>query len=184
MPIVNVRSDMDRILNEVNAEREQMPKAAARALNTAARGYLTDAGRELRKRYPLLKLKDVRPLFDITKFANKDDLQAVITVRGKALSLVRFLVGQNTKQGNGGVYVSVRGGRKFIPHAWVQTLTKKNGDEYQVIFVREGKGRFPIKALKTINIPNALNIAEVYDVLEDLIYSRVDKEFERQLLIA
>jgi hypothetical protein len=183
MPIVNIKSDMDRIAQEVNAEREQISKAAARALNSASRGYITDAGRELRKRYPLLKLKDVRPLFVVTQFASKDVLQAVITVRGKALSLVRFVVGQNTKQGQGGVYVSVKGGRKFIPHAWVQTLKKKNGDDYQVIFIREGKNRLPIKVLKTINIPNALNVAEVYDVLEQQIYGRVNNEFERQLLI-
>ncbi len=183
MPMVNVKSDMDRILNEVNAEREQLPKAASRALNTTARGYITDAAREMRKRYPLLKLKDVRPLFDITQFASVANLQATITVRGRALSLIRFLVGQNTKQGNGGVYVNVRGVRKFIPHAWVQTLKNKRGDDYQVIFIREGKSRLPVKVLKTINIPNALNIAEVYDVLEDLINGRFDKEFERQLLL-
>lgn len=183
MPIVNVQSDMERILNEVNAEREQMPKAAARALNTTARGYITDAGREVRKRYPLLKLKDVRPLFDITQFASVESLQATITVRGRALSLVRFLVGQNVKQGSGGVYVNVSGVRKFIPHAWVQTLKTKRGDDYQVIFVREGKARLPVKVLKTINIPNAVNIAAVYDVLEKLINDRFDKEFERQLLL-
>ena len=180
MPIVNIKSDMDEISAGVMAESRQIVKAASRALNTAARGYKTDAGREMRKRYPMLKLKDLKDLFDL-QFASPENLTATIRVTGRALSLIRFLVSSNTQAGQGGVWVNVKNGRRFIPHAWVQTLKNKLGDDYQVIFVRVGKGRFPVKVLKTINIPNALNIAQVYDVLESLITERFDKEFSRQV---
>jgi hypothetical protein len=180
MPIVNIKSDMDEISAGVMAESRQIVKAASKALNTAARGYKTDAGREMRKRYPLLRLKDLKDLFEF-QFASPESLTVTIRVTGRALSLVRFLAGQVTKKGVGGVWVNVKNGRKFIPHAWVQTLKNKAGDDYQVIFVREGKGRLPVKVLKTINIPNALQISEVYDSLEKLIYERFDKEFSRQV---
>lgn len=181
MPTVNVKHNMQEILNGVRQDRESIPKAASRALNTAIRGLKTDAGREIRKRYPRLKLKDVSSLMDLS-FANESNLVAVLAVKGRPLSLMRFKVGVITDRGRGGVWVDVKGQRKFIPHAWVQVLKNKQGDDYQVIFIRDGKGRFPVKVLKTIDVPSALNIKEVVAVLDDLVEARFDKEFIRQLV--
>ncbi len=183
MPMVNVKSDMDRILNEVNAERNQLPKAAAIALNKTAQSYQSSASRAIESRYPQLKNKSLPAFFRLVQQANENNLTAVVSVQGKALSLMRFLVAQDTKQGAGGVYVSVKNGTRFIPHAFVKTLKKNNRDEYQVIFIRVAKGSSAVKVLKTINIPNALNIAEVADALGSEIDKQFTAEFERQLLI-
>lgn len=185
MPIISVQSNIRDIMREVEGEVRERPAMAARALNTAIQGLKTDAGRELRRRYPKLKLRDVNELISLG-FASSTSLVAYMQVRGRPLSLNRFLAKavKTTKGGAGGVYVNIKGTRKFIPHAWVQTLRNNRGDEYAVLMIRDGKGRnAPVKVLKTIDIPNALNISEVRSVLDNLVNTRFDKEFERLLRV-
>ena len=178
--MITITTDFKNLAADVQAEAERYPVAASRALNAAARGLKTDTGRELRKRYPRLKLKDVSGLIDIL-FSNVTNLAAVVSIKGRPLSLLRFKVGVITDRGRGGVWVDVKGTRKFIAHAWVQNLKNKSGDDYQVIFIREGKGRLPVKVLKTVDLPSAANILEVRQQLDALVQSRFDVEFDRQL---
>lgn len=181
MLIVNVQSNLKTLTNQIDTDQREQRVASARALNVAARGLRTDASRELRKRYPKLRNKDISDLLQL-QFASQQNLQAVVAVRGRPLSLMRFLASESKKKG-GGAWVNVKGNRKFIKGAWVQDMRSKSGDEYQVLFVRAGKGRFPIKALRTIDIPNAMNIAEVRTLLDQLVQERFDKEFARQLTV-
>lgn len=178
--MITITTDFKNLAADVQAEAERYPVAASRALNKAARGLKTDTGRELRKRYPSLKLKDVSGATDIT-FSDPANLVAAVVIKGRPLSLMRFKVGVITDRGRGGVWVNVKGQRKFIPHAWVQTLKNKSGDDYQVIFVRTGKARLPVEVLKTINLPSASDIASVRAELDVLVQSRFDVEFERQV---
>lgn len=183
MPIISVQSNLRDIMQDLDLEIKERPTLIARALNTAIQGLKTDAGRELRRRYPKLKLRDVNDLISLG-YASSTNLTAYMQVRGRPLSLNRFFASAITKSGSGGVYVNVKGQRKFIPHAWVQTLRNNRGDEYQVLMIRDGKGRgAPVKVLKTIDLPSALNIDEVRSVLDSLVNTRFDKEFERLLLV-
>lgn len=182
MPTISMKNNMRDLLRGADLDRRQQSVAAMRALNVAARGLRTDAGRELHKRYPKLSTRDVNSLIAI-QFASRQVLTATVVVRGRPLSLVRFKAGVVTKRGSGGVHVNVKGTKKFIRHAWVQDMKSKAGDDYQVLFVREGPQRLPIKALRTIDIPNAMNIAEVRAILDDLVHNRFDKEFARQVRV-
>lgn len=182
MPTISVKSNVEALIRGAELDRQAIRTAAQRALNTAAKGLKTDAGRELRKRYRGLKLRDVNDLIDI-RLASRENLQAVVIARGRPLSLQRFNAGAKTRRGAGGVWVNVKGTRKFIPHAWVQALQSKGGDDYQVIFIRTGKGRYPVQALKTIDIPNAMNIREVRELLDRLVEDRFDKEMARQVTV-
>lgn len=181
MVAISVQSNMDRLLRDVALERQAIPKAAQRALNTAARGLKTDTSRELRRRYPKLKLKDLTDQINIS-FASGANLRAVISVRGRPLTVGRFQTGVDLKVG-GGVRVNIKGQTKLIRHAFVANLKNKAGEDYQVVFVREGKGRMPIKAVKTIDFANAANIKEVREILDGLVVDRFDKEFARQITV-
>ena len=182
MPTIHVKTNLDALLKDAALDRRQQSQAAVRALNSAARGLRTDAGRELHKRYPKLSTRDIGALIDV-RFASAQSLNAVVIARGRPLTLGRFTVGQVTKRGKGGVSVNVKGARKFIKSAWMQTMKSKAGDDYQVLFVREGRARLPIKALRTIDIPNAMNITEVRAILDDLVHERFDKELARQITV-
>lgn len=177
MLVVNVKSNMAEIAADFAKETDDIRRNASRALNTAIRGVRTDGGRELRKRYPKLKLRDINDLINL-RFSSPDNLQSELNAKGRALSLMRFQVGETNKIG-GGVTVTVKGQRKFIPHAWVATMRSSKGDDYQVIMIRDMKDGGKVKVLKTINIPDALSIEEVQKVLLDAGEGRFDAEFIR-----
>lgn len=179
MITMNLRSNMAELVKDIDLEQKAIRKSAQRALNTAARGRRTDASRALRERYPKLRKRDADDAFDV-RFATPENLQAVITVRGRPFSLARFFVRQDKRKG-GGVVVNIKGQRKTVRTAFVANMKNKAGDDYQVVFVREGKSRYPLKALRTIDLPNAVNIKEIAEVLEQQTGERFDKEFLRQL---
>lgn len=183
---IDVRSNMKALAADLDLERRSHRVAAQRALNTAARGRRTDASRALRERYPKLKAKDASQAFDV-RLASPENLQAVITVRGRPLNLARFASGEITKgsrRRGGGVWVNIKGQRKFIEGAWIKRGTNKAGDEYVTLFVREkGATRLPIRALATVDLPNAVNIKELAEILDQQTGERFDKEFLRQLAL-
>lgn len=182
MLILNLRSNMQELVRDLDLERKEHRTAAQRALNTAARGRVTDASRALRERYPKLKARDARDAFDL-RLASRDNLTAVVAVRGRPFSVARFFVRQDLKKG-GGAVVNIKGARKTIKTAFVRQMKTKGGEDYNVVFVREGKARLPIKALRTIDLPNAVNIKELREILEQQTGARFDREYARQLQLA
>lgn len=181
---IDLRSNMKALAADLDLEQKSHRVAAQRALNTAAKGRRTDASRALRERYPRLKAKDASEAFDVY-LASPENLQAVITVRGRPFNLARFVTGEVTnssRRRGGGVWVNIKGQRKYIEGAWLKRGTNKAGDEYATLFVREkGAKRLPIKALSTIDLPNAVNIKELREILEAQTGERFDREFMRQL---
>lgn len=181
MLVLNLKSNMQHLVSDLNLEKSAHRTAALRALNTAAQGRRTDAARALRERYRNLKAADARDAFDI-RLASRENLSAILTVRGRPFSLARFFVRQNLKKG-GGAVVNVKGQRKTVKTAFVRQMQNKAGDDYNVIFVRQGKERYPLKALRTIDLPNAVNIRELREILEQQTGARFEKEFLRQLAL-
>jgi hypothetical protein len=182
--IVQLKTDLASVAADLGLEQRNIRVAAQRALNVAAKGRRTDASRALRERYPTLKAKDASAAFDV-HLASPENLQAVITVRGRPLNLARFASGEVTKgsrRRGGGVWVNIKGQRKFIDGAWIKRGTNKSGDDYATLFVREkGAKRMPIRALTTIDLPNAVNIKELAEILDQQTGTRFDNEFLRQL---
>ena len=182
MIVLDLKHNMARLTADIDLEQKSIRRAAQRALNVAARGRRTDASRALRDRYPSLKARDANDAFDV-RFASVQDLQAVITVRGRPFSVARFFVRSDKKTG-GGVIVNIKGQRKTIRTAFLAQMKNKSGEDYGVVFVRTGKSRYPLKALRTIDLPNAVNIKEIAEILEAQTGERFDKEFSRQLQVA
>ena len=128
MLTLKVDSNIARLKADIDADQKAIRRAAKQGINVAARGLRTDASREIRRRYPKFKNRDLLDMFDVT-YAGDAHLRAVVSVRGRPLTVGRFMTSAVTKRGKGGVWVNIKGARKFIRHAWVRTGTNKRGEE-------------------------------------------------------
>lgn len=66
------------------------------------------------------------------------------------------------------------GGQKMIPGAFIA-----NGG--RTVFIREGKGRLPIRALNTIDVPQMFNAQRINQVVVRVMMSRFEANFRREL---
>lgn len=179
--MLKITHNLHEIRADVDATSEaDVRRASMRALNRAAQGAITDGSRKIRERYKNLKKRDVDEAFSIER-ATMDVQQATVVVRGRPLSLARFLAGVVTERGKGGVWVNVKGQRRFIPHVWAQAMKNKAGGDYLVLMARVGKERYPVEVLKTIDIPSAFVIADVLAFVEAQSDERYRDELERSL---
>lgn len=150
-------------------------RAAVRALNLAATKARTAVAHAIVERYKL-KYGDVLALLQI-EHASVDRLVVALKVSGRPLSVARF----DPRQVKAGVSVNIKGSRKTIKGAFVRALTNKAGDEYSVVFIRVGNARYPLKALKTIDIPGAFSRDDAQQVIEATAVEVFETEFVRQL---
>lgn len=152
-------------------------RALVNALNRAADGVKTDASEEIRKTYRIKK-RTVDKAFQ-TQRATGASLTAIVRVRGRPLSLAGFDPRTNTRAR--GVSVNVKGTRKVIRGSFLRTLRTRADEDYQVVFIREGKGRYPIKALKTVDVPGVFIMRDINAAVVTGVHQRFDKEFQRLL---
>ncbi len=175
---IKITSNFDAVLKGIKDDQRAIERATQRALNVAARGMRTDTSSVLRERYRLKK-RDVDQKISVT-LATTSSLRATVTIKDSPLSVARFLVGQNTKPG-GGAIVNIKGDRKVISHTFVQKLKSGGGDDYNVVFARTGKERYPLVAIRTIDVASASNIDAVRVRVGTMTDDRFDKEFARQM---
>lgn len=183
---LDMKSNMAALGSDLNMQASRNRTAAQRALNVAARGRVTDAGRALRERYPSLKRKDALDAFKVV-FSTKESLTAVVSARARRFSLMRFAIRQNAE----GVLVRVKEERKTLKHAFIaKGRSFGDGESRNVVFIRvkylglgAKSGKSGIVALRTFGIPGALEITEVRTGLDQKTNARFDKEFARQLAL-
>lgn len=103
------------------------------------------------------------------------------------MNLIAFETGTLTKRtakkagragaaGQLGFQILRSGGRKVIPGAFV-------GNKGRTVFIREGKGRTPIKALNTIDVPQMFNTKRVNQVVRRVMIERFGANFKRELRV-
>lgn len=173
---ISVKSNAGAIVAEIDGlTHGEQRLAMSRALNRAAEGVRTDASSKIRETYKVKKAT-VDKAFGVSK-SSPDRLQAVVSVNGRPLSLAGFGARQTKK----GVTVNVKGTRKLIPHAFIRTLTTSKGDEYEVVFLRQGKSRYPIKALKTVDVPGIFNKADLQKAIDAGAFERFETTLTQQL---
>lgn len=173
---LSVASNASAIMAELDDLTSGKQRVAImRALNRAGDGVRTDASREIRRVYRVKK-STVDKAFSVGR-ASAERLQVVVTITGRPLSLAGF----DPKQTRKGVTVNIKGQRKLIPHAFIRTLRTKKGEEYDVVFIRTGDGRFPVKALKTVDVPGAFTREDVLAVVNSATFERFDTELDRQM---
>jgi hypothetical protein len=174
----NVKAIIDDARGITTAEQN---RAAARALNRAAERARTATIRKIRDRYPGIKREWIADAIDIRR-ASEARLEVALMVRGRPLSLGRFdpRIAQRGA-GKGQLSVKITGTRKVVAGAFVTSMKDKSGSQYSVVFRRVGKDRYPIEALKTIDIPGVFSREEAQAILEETAVEVFDAEFVRQL---
>jgi hypothetical protein len=151
-------------------EKRDFPRAVSMALNKTTDGARVDASREIRARFKV-KVATVNKAFFIQK-ASPQRWVAVLNIKGRPLSLAGF----GPRQTKRGVSVSVKGVRKLIPGAFLRTLKTKDDDEYTVVFMRKGKARYPLKALKTVDLPGLFKLEAINQPVRVQVVARFEKE--------
>lgn len=164
----DVRADLQRMKRDVRT-------AVAASLNVAAAAIQTQGTSGITQRYRIAEARVDRAFSLVLASANT--LRAVVDVRGRPLSLAAF----NARQVAAGVVVNIKGQDKLIRGAFLKTLRTNRGSEYQVVFVREGKARYPIKALKTIDLPGAFSRTELQRAIDKRGFEAFQAELNRRL---
>lgn len=152
-------------------------RAIVNALNRAAGGVKTDASKQIRSIYRIKKAVVDRAFSE--QRATAASLTAVVRVRGRPLSLAGF--DPRTNKRAGGVSVNVKGQRKVIRGAFLRTFISRANEGYQVVFIREGKSRYPLKALKTVDVPGLFVMRDINEAVKRGVRDRFEKEFARLL---
>lgn len=150
-------------------------RAMVYALNRAMRGVKTDASREIRAIYKVKKSVVDRAFTE--QRATPAAPTAVIRVRGRPMSLANFSPRINRR--SGGVSVNVKGQRKVIRGSFLRAMAGGESGVYQVVFIREGKSRYPIKALKTVDVPGLFMLRDINAAVQQGAHERFSKEFNR-----
>ena len=70
------------------------------------------------------------------------------------------------------------GGKKVIPGAFIATNKRTGGT---AVFIREGKSRYPIKTLTTIDIPQMFNTRRINQVVRQVMLEKLSSNFDREL---
>lgn len=175
---LRVRSNVRALIADMRSSgltQSAQSRAVVRALNLAATRARTAVAREITKRYKM-KYGYVLDLIQI-EHASPDRLLVALKVSGRPLSVARF----EPRQVRAGVSVNITRSRKLIKGAFIRTLTNKSGDEYLIVFKRVGDARYPLKAIKTVDIPGTFSRDEAQAVIESVAVEVFETEFVRQL---
>lgn len=167
-------------------------KALASALNKVTDQARTQMTREITKEYNV-KAAYVRDRLKITRARwNKGAvaMQATLTGSGRngrsrSANVIAFLeksvtLAQARKRGKSGTLAQLHfqikksGGKKIIPGAFI-------GNKGRTVFIREGKARLPIKAVRTIDVPSMFNQRRINATVTQLIKDKLPSIFERDV---
>jgi hypothetical protein len=165
---------------EVQRQLEELEKsvradALVRSVNDVLAKGQTRMAREISQEFNIGS-RDVKGRMQILKanyrggvFRIEGTLQ-VTNKRGRSLNLINF----GAKQEKGGVTVKIlrTGGRKLVRGAFI-------ANQGRTVFQRVGKGRLPIKAVQTIDVPQMFNTKRINKVVLKLLEDEFPVIFER-----
>jgi hypothetical protein len=177
--------------------RDLRPKVIQPALNKVAAKVKAELARAIPEEYNV-KAGEVRSAVDI-RTARSGNLEAVISIfgsgskRGRSMNMIRFLAafqaaGQAIKlrgakgkkselaalQKQLGFLIKKGGGLKKIEGAFV-------GNKGRTIFMREGKGRLPIKPVQVIGFAQMFKSRKIERRILDKIAADLPVEIDRAL---
>jgi hypothetical protein len=171
---VSVKADVEQArLGLVDLQRNQVPRAAARALNRTRDNVQTVVVREVAKETGL-KQKDVREALSRTN-ATAGRLLSVLAAVGRAVNLIRF-TNQNRTQArrSGGVVANAWSKRRLYRGTFI-------GNQGRTVFVRVGPARLPIKAVHGPSIPREIERDTIRPIVERTIRERWPINFAADL---
>jgi len=132
-------------------------KAVNMALNKVADKARTEMAKGITAEFNI-KSSEVKSQISVSKASKSGNnmrvsLQAFGKRKGhRSLNVISFAA----KQSKVGVSLKIKksGGRKTITHAFI-------GNQGRTVFIRQSKGRLPIKAVETIDVPQMFNTKRI-----------------------
>lgn len=180
---IDIRSNIQEQSKALLKLSQQLQdKAVVMALNKTIEKGKAEMVRAITAEYRVSS-SEVRAQLSLRKaFARKMRFEAALSIlsssrKGRSLNLIHFLerkVSLATARRRGkagtrnqlGFQIKKQGGTKQIGGAFV-------GNKGRTIFIREGKGRLPIKPLQTINVPQMFNAR----LVNQRVVKRIEAEF-------
>lgn len=170
--VVTVADNATAVAKSIGGLADGNRRAIARALNRAIERTATRMARSISGKYSI-GVRDVRARLKIRKAlaSGKGRLEVVLEPTGQtSVNVVRYKRGAVRKADQGvGVTIKRTGGRKQIRGSFVAN----NG---RTVFIREGKGKLPIRPVQSITVPAMFGER---DINADAVAFAV-KEFERE----
>lgn len=180
-------------------------RAMVRAMNTTIEQGKTQMARQITKEFRL-SLPMVKERLTLHRASSKSGglgfeakLEASRRGKGRSMNLIHFIEKSVTmaesrrraKAGEGGVHTLRNGGRVGLAHQLRFQILRSGGKKMikgifignrgRTVFMRTGKGRLPIKAVGTIDIPQMFNTRRINKVVVDVIRQRFEANFKREL---
>lgn len=157
---IDIRADISRIESQLNTwQRQVIPKATSRALNTTARNVRTAAQRHIAKTTGL-KVGEVRDNFHVTR-ATPRWLSVKIIGRRKPFNLIRFVAPSKRTPG------AFRKARGVRANPWRNARTfpgtfiiRSPRSGVPIVVKRKGQARQPIEAVFGPSIHTEFNRRE------------------------
>jgi hypothetical protein len=179
---INVRTNSKQLIAELRADQKAIKVATVQALNRTAEQYRTQAGRYIREVYNI-KLAAVRKASKLLRASRSSRYpQAEITFAGRPIPLIEFEARERRVMTNRGprravtVKVLVKGQRKVVSGGFVGSKGGK-----RMIFKRAGAARYPIKNLRSVSIPRALEQKALTQALIRFADDRFTTNYEAAL---
>lgn len=171
--MLNVKADVEEVLNMLNeTERHHVPLAASAALNRTSSAVQTVARRELSKDMGVQQKRLKGMLYKTN--ASKFRLTAEVIGTGKPIKLIYF---KGTRQLKAGVKSAAYNQAKTYPHTFISNM--RSG--HRGVFVRQGKGRLPIKELFGPGVPKSMVQLHIIRAMNNKGQSEFTKRFQHEL---
>lgn len=171
-------------------------KAMARALNRTADQGKAEMARAISSEFRIgVTQAKARLRVERARFKGQLRLWAVLEATrpgglhgndARGMNLIHFVAGgipKRPKRGKMrqlGLQIKRGGGRKVIPGAFVATNKRTGGT---AVFIREGKGRMPIKTLTTIDVQQMFNTKRINQAIRNTMQQRFVDNFDRELKV-
>jgi hypothetical protein len=179
-------SAADQIKQYSYLTQSAIRSAAARAINRAATTTRAEVARKIKDDLGL-NIGVIKAAIDLDTASARDDLstmKATLTASGKGVPLYQFSPLDrrvNTPRGQRmGVTVRVKGQRKLVAHAFIAET--RGG--HVGIFVRKGRGRFPVKELYSTTVAEAFTnrMADFKEIAQAYMEANLASELHYQLM--
>jgi len=189
MITLDIRDNFPEVKRQLSEMGDSLGnKAMARALNATITQGRTEMARRISREY-MLTSAQVKDRLEVTRAkSNNLGLEAVLSAsnkgKGRSMNLIAFVekkvtLAEAKRRAKKGTLKQIqfqikrKGGLKIIPGAFI-------GNHGRTVFIRVGKGRLPIKALSTIDVPQMFNAKRINEVVRQVMLDKFEVNFDRE----
>ena len=206
--VLNLRTNFPEVMAKLSQVSDQIGnRAMVRALNNTITQGKAEMARDISKEFRI-SVGTAKDRLEVSRASSKGgvykfeaSLQATRKAKGRSMNVIAFVenfvtLAQARKRMKGG-----EGGKQTLRHGGVITKAlqirfqiKRSGGKKMIkgafignkgrtIFIREGKSRFPIKAVSTIDIPQMFNTRRINEVVQQVMLDKFEANITRELRV-